>query len=834
VKAVVMAGGEGTRLRPLTLTQPKPMVPIAGKPCIEHILDLLRRHGIEDTVITLAYLPQVIRSYLGDGEDLGLHIDYALEEVPLGTAGSVRNAAELLDGTFLVISGDALCDVDLGALLAFHRERGAMVTLAVKSVPNPLGFGVVIADEEGRIERFLEKPGWGQVFSDTINTGIYVIEPEVLARIPEEGPYDFARELFPTLLAEGLPLFAYRIPEGEYWHDIGTLEQLIQANRDALDGRVRLDLPGVCLRGNVWIGEGASVVDLDRIVGPAAIGRFARIEGDVTVGPYTSVGPNTVVKEGSEVVRSILDRGCYIGAGTRVDGAIVGRGADVHTHAQVLEGAVVGDEARVGAEAVVHPGVLIEPFRSVEPGRVLREHVVLERRGRDRLLGERGAIGVVNVDVTPEVAVRLGGAIGTVLRRGERVAIARDGYAASRMLARALMAGLQATGVEVHDLHVGPPALAADVVRAGGMAAAAHVAMAAYDDETTEITLFEPPGTPLGGGLRGRIERLLERQEIRRVGRDDVGPVREAGDRVTGYVESLIDSVDHGVMRESGLRVVVDGDRSPAAPILVRVLGALGVELVALNADPESGESSRETPDIPALTIAARAQMAAVFDQRGERMTVVDDAGVPFTDDESLLVVLELLVQSGREGRVVVPITTSSAAETIVAGSGITLVRAPVSPTALLAMALSEPVALLARQVDGAMIWPRTLGTADAVATLVRFLELLALDGRPLSEIRRHLPDSAVIRLDLPCPWRAKGRAMRSLIEGTRDRTTDATDGLRVLEDEGWVQVLPDAERPLIHLVAEGGDVDASRALLERFQDLLEDAIGGADENPQP
>ncbi len=149
-------------------------------------------------------------------------------------------------------------------------------------------------------------------------------------------------------------------------------------------------------------------------------------------------------------------------------------------------------------------------------------------------------------------------------------------------------------------------------------------------------------------------------------------------------------------------------------------------------------------------------------------------------------------------------------------------------------MALSEPVALLARQVDGAMIWPRTLGTADAVATLVRFLELLALDGRPLSEIRGHLPDSAVIRLDLPCPWRAKGRAMRSLIEGTRDRTTDATDGLRVLEDEGWVQVLPDAERPLIHLVAEGGDVDASRALLERFQDLLEDAIGGADENPQP
>ena len=177
MKAVVMAGGEGNRLRPLTSNQPKPMVPVVGKPCMEHILELLREHTMSDVIVTVAFLPQAIRSYFGEGETLGMQIGYSVEESPLGTAGSVRLTAKQLDETFLVISGDALCDVDLSALVAFHKERGAAVTIGLKSVDNPLEFGIVVTDEEGRVERFLEKPSWGQVFSDTINTGIYVMEP---------------------------------------------------------------------------------------------------------------------------------------------------------------------------------------------------------------------------------------------------------------------------------------------------------------------------------------------------------------------------------------------------------------------------------------------------------------------------------------------------------------------------------------------------------------------------------------------------------------------------------------------------------------------------------
>src|SRR4029450_5688974 len=325
-----MAGGEGTRLRPLTSNQPKPMVPIVGKPCIEHILELARRHGFEDAIITVAFLPQAIRSYFGDGESLGMNIEYSVEESPLGTAGSVRLASDRLDDPFLVISGDALCDFDLTNLVAFHREKGASATLALKSVPNPLEFGIVVTDSDGRVERFLEKPSWSQVFSDTINTGVYVLEPEVLKHVPTDRPYDFSKELFPLLLEMGRPVYGY-VADG-YWQDIGNLTQYLQANFDALDGRVTLQLPGVRLRGNVWVGEGVEIEDLDRLEAPSYVGNYCRIASDATVGPYSVLSANVTLRERARTVSSVIDASTHIGRSVLIENAIVGRNCDIRSH----------------------------------------------------------------------------------------------------------------------------------------------------------------------------------------------------------------------------------------------------------------------------------------------------------------------------------------------------------------------------------------------------------------------------------------------------------------------------------------------------------------------
>src|SRR5580765_3634879 len=269
MKAVIMAGGEGSRLRPLTSNQPKPMMPLANLPMMEHIIGLLKRHGFDDIVLTLAFMPNVIRTYFGDGSEYGVRMVYATEEQPLGTAGSVRNAKDELDERFLVISGDVLTDIDLSKIVSFHESRGALATIGLVAVDNPLEFGIVITREDGSIERFLEKPTWGQVFSDTINTGIFVLEPAIFDYIPEGRSVDFSSEVFPALLAAGKPLYG-AIMTG-YWEDVGTLEAYLSAHFDVLDQKVDVEIPGFRITDGVFTGEGAEISPQAQVVGPAVI-----------------------------------------------------------------------------------------------------------------------------------------------------------------------------------------------------------------------------------------------------------------------------------------------------------------------------------------------------------------------------------------------------------------------------------------------------------------------------------------------------------------------------------------------------------------------------------
>ena len=246
-----MAGGEGTRLRPLSLGQPKPMTPLFDRPVMEHIIALLRRSGITDIAVTLQYLPGVVKDYFGGGGEQGVRLEYFVEREPLGTAGSVKNCMDWLgEEDFLVISGDAVCDLDLSAALAFHRTRRSAATLVLCRHPAPLEYGLVITDEEGRIERFIEKPSWGQVFSNQVNTGIYVLTRAAMDRVPAGRSYDFGKDLFPALLAQGEAMYGH-VAEG-YWCDMGDCAAYLSCVADALSGKVRLDLGAPRVAPGVW------------------------------------------------------------------------------------------------------------------------------------------------------------------------------------------------------------------------------------------------------------------------------------------------------------------------------------------------------------------------------------------------------------------------------------------------------------------------------------------------------------------------------------------------------------------------------------------------------
>src|SRR5919109_449757 len=402
MKAVVMAGGEGTRLRPLTSNQPKPMVPMVNRPLMEHIVLLLKKHGMTDIIVTVQFLASLVRRYFGDGEDLGVSLAYATEESPLGTAGSVKNAEGALDEPFLVISGDALTDIDLEKVTAFHREKGALVTVVLSRQPNPLDYGIVIADDEGRIERFLEKPGWGQVFSDTVNTGIYVLEPEIFDYIPPDTPFDFSKDLFPILLEKGAPIYGY-VADG-YWCDVGNVEAYMRAHQDILDGRVDVSIDGFEISDGVWIGEGAIVDPEARIDGPVVLGEHAKVEAGAHVREFTVLGNNAVVKSGSFLHRAIVHDNAYIAEGVNLRGCVLGRNADVRRGARLEEGVVLGDEGFVGEDAVLQPNVKIYPFKTVEAGAVIGRSIIWESRGTRTLFGARGVSGLINVDITPDLA----------------------------------------------------------------------------------------------------------------------------------------------------------------------------------------------------------------------------------------------------------------------------------------------------------------------------------------------------------------------------------------------------------------------------------------------
>ena len=338
-----MAGGEGTRLRPLTSNQPKPMLPMANIPMMEHVVNLLRQHGFEDIVVTVAFMANAIRTYFGDGSEFGVRMVYATESTPLGTAGSVRNARDELDERFLVISGDVLTDIDLAQVVAFHDKRGGLATLALKAVDNPLEFGIVITREDGSIERFLEKPTWGQVFSDTINTGIYVLEPEIFDFIPEGQSVDFSGDSFPEALAAGKPLYGY-VADG-YWEDVGTLEAYLKSHQDILDQRVQVDVNGFQLRPRVWLGKGAEIDPSVVIDGPAVIGDNCVIGPGARLGQYCTLGRNVRIGDNAVLQRSVVHDNTYLGSGVRIDGSVLGRGSDLREGVRCEEG--VGPGGRV-------------------------------------------------------------------------------------------------------------------------------------------------------------------------------------------------------------------------------------------------------------------------------------------------------------------------------------------------------------------------------------------------------------------------------------------------------------------------------------------------------
>ncbi len=820
LQAVIMAGGEGSRLRPLTSNLPKPMLPVGNRPMMEHIVRLLARHGVTDVVATVQFLSSIIRNYFVDGSELGVAMSYATEEVPMGTAGSVLGARELLEGTFLVISGDALTDLDLTEVVMAHAARAAAATLVLKRMQDPLEFGIVMTNDNGRIERFLEKPTWGQVFSDTINTGIYVLEPEVLDLIPAGGAFDFSSELFPLMLDKGLPLYGH-ITDA-YWADVGTTDAYLEAGRDVLDRSVAVDLPGFELQPGVCVGDGAEIDPDAQLVGPCLIGDNSRIGAGAVIGPYATLGANVIVAEGASVAHGVVMDRAHLAGTAHVRGGILGRGAALHKGATIEERSVVGDDVTVGQGALIKAGVKIYPSREVEAAAIVTQSVVRERRATRHLFGERGVAGLVNVGVTPQVAVRLGLAYGTSLPRGSVIVAGRDTSRAARTMKRAVIVGLNSAGVTCRDLELIPLPITRFTVRNGHAGGGISVRTSPGNLEEVEIRLFDSDGADLPAPLQRKIERIFFREEYRRPPTKGLGELEFPAHVVGQYSTGLLRALDLDAIRAGGLKVVVDYAFGPASLVGPSLVGRLGCDVLSVNAFTDEHRPVLVAEDLARLLAALASQVRAsasnlgvLLEPGGDIAHLVDDKGRLVSHERALM--LFLRHESARShGGVAVPVSCPSLCERLALAGGASLQWTPTAAPALMARAAAPDVGFAGND-EGLLLFPAHMPAPDALMTFGKALEVVAQAKRPLSALLDELPSTHVARRDVRAPWERKGTVMREIASSAAPGRLLLLDGVKVIEDDRWALVIPYPDEPLCRIWAEAPSVSEAEALADHY-----------------
>jgi mannose-1-phosphate guanylyltransferase/phosphomannomutase len=820
LKAVLMAGGEGSRLRPLTSRRPKPLAPVAGKPVMEHIVELLKRHGFTEIVSTLHYLADEIESYFADGTAHGVTMHYVVEDTPLGTAGAVKMAHDLLAGeTFLVISGDALTDIDLSALIRHHREQANDVTIALQRVTNPLEFGVVVTDDDGRIVRFLEKPSWGEVFSDTINTGIYVLEPAILDRMERGRIYDFSKDLFPRMLRDGAKLGGYIFDN--YWTDIGNLEQYQQANYDAIAGKLHLEPHGAEISPGVWAGEG-SRIDLNaHFEGPIVLGRDVRIGAGATITGPTVIGDRTIVEAGAKISHSVVWEDCFVGEEASLNDCTVADRNTIEKRATVNENSVIGRGCTIGTGATVNAHLKLWPDKWVNPGSIVSMSLIYGQKWPGSLFGSVGISGLANLEITPEFALKLGQAFGTSLRPGQTVMTSRDTHPASRVMNRCIISGLLSVGIHVLDLRSYPLPLARFAVGAGGDGGV-HVRVAPDDANAVVFEFADAKGIGIDKTAERKVENLFFREDFRRTPMDEVGRLDFPSRALERYSGAFIEALGASALSDANFRVVIDYAFGNASIVLPQILGNLNVEQIALNAYFDAArvrtfrdDRERHVQQLSSVVRSLEANLGVLIDADGETLTLVDDAG-HIIGRNHLMALLTLLVARSKPGaRIALPLTVPSVVEQIARENGATIVRTRSDRRSLMSLAESDPTIAFAGGMQYELIFPEFQPSFDGIYATAKIMELLAAERRPLSELAATIPAWHVAGRVVACPWDRKGAVMRSLHnDGAHDLNgrMETLDGIRFERPDGWVLVLPDATAAAVNIWAEGrSDDEAGR-----------------------
>lgn len=825
MKAIILAGGFGTRIQPLTNSNPKPMLPILNRPMMEHIIIKLRDElNIKEMAILLYFKPEVIKEYFGDGSSLGVKITYVQPDDDYGTAGAVAFAREFLDETFIIVSGDLVTDFDFKKIAKFHNKKKSKLTITLTRVENPLQFGVVIANEDDRIEKFLEKPSWGEVFSDTINTGIYIIEPEILEYIPHGENYDFAKDLFPTLMGNDIPLWGCSI--SGYWRDVGNPQSYRDVYQDIFRGDIKLPIKGKAHKidkGVVYLEDGVKLPNKIRINGVVVIDKGVKISEGVTL-TNSSIGINSKIKKHTEIINSVVWDNVTIGSKTKIANSIICNDTIIKDEVKASLGVIVAEKCEIGKKVLFEKDIIMWPEKIIDANSVISNNVIWGTKYKSSIFENGKVTGRTNIELSVEMSTKLAESFGSILPIGSKVYISRDYHKSSRMLKRAFLSGLLATGIDAIDIFNEPSNVMRhclsnnDVVSAG-----VHLRQSVQDPTNTEILLFTSDGMAIDSKIAKSIERIFFRENFRRVNQHEIGDIEEERNITERYANAVDKNLNLNIFKDNDIKVAVDIMFGSTSDIYPKIMNSLSIENIVLNAYKDDKSLSKLYDNIGKaqnnmenIVKAMGLDCGFLIYPNGQKLQIVDDKGELVYDYKALLLVLALLDKTSDKGtKVFLPAWSPD----FIKYKNLNITRGKLS--SVKATDLKE-YSLIA-STDGHFAFNEFGINSDSVYASFKILELINKSNIKISKILKTIPNFIFKGENVPCPTQFKGTMMRKFLEDGKDKDISSIDGVKTwINEDEWILMVPDEHSEYLNIYIQAENEKSASKIFWDYNSKIE------------
>lgn len=833
MKAVILAGGFGTRIQPLTNSRPKPMLPIINKPMMEHTMMKLRDMGIQEFIVLLYFKPEVIESYFGDGSAFGIRITYIVPKEDFGTAGAVKLAEEAIgDENFIIISGDLVTDFDFNKIFACHYEKKSKLTITLTSVNNPLQFGVVIADNDGKIEKFLEKPSWGEVFSDTINTGIYIIEPEILKYIPKNLNFDFAKDLFPLLMKKEIDLMGCNATG--YWRDVGNPESYREVYDDILSDRVDFKFDGTKKQfsdGILYSGKEYELLGGVEILGKVILGK------NVTIGKWVKlhnvvIGDNSVIGDFCKIRNTVIWDNATVGNDVALDSCVICNNTIIGNNTQAKAGMILAEGCEIGSLVSIDKDITIWPNKIIDSASIVTNNIIWGSKYKNSVFEDGSVFGISNIELSCEMTTKLAEAFASQLPVGSQIYVSRDYHKSSRMLKRSFLGGILASGVNVIDIHSLPSSVMRYNLETNkDVVAGVHFRQHMGDPASVKIIFFNEDGLEINSSMAKKVEKAFFKEEFRRVNYKDIGEIIETNHNkyeCLSYKEALEKKMDKDVLSKKHFHVIIDLMSGSSAEIFPKILNDLNIHNILLNAYADEKKLSHlesvvehSKSEVSAIVKSLNSDVGFMVYPNAKRLTLITDKGEVVEKENMLFVILFLMNMQASLGESKFRVILPSWAPDIMDEHFVNLEidRGKYSDFKTSKLKKYD----LIGTINGNFAFTEFTLHHDSMYTTLKIIEILMRFDVKLSDIVKQIVPFYYSYTKLPCTQALKGTMMRKFLEDAKNKESSSVDGVKIWNDkDDWVLMIPDQYEDALNLYIQAKNKKRGEALLEKYKTKIE------------